>query len=217
MNLSKIIHTWYEKIKSLFWSGFLTILPLALTLTLFAFLYRTVRSWIHHINWLIPPAFRDFPGSDFIVVILVILGIGAILKFFLLRTLIDFVENLFGRVPLLRQVYFGIKKLINAFGPKDKDHFQRVVLVEFPRKGTYSIGFLTNENATDFVGLVCNNQAPEKGYFNVFVPHTPNPTTGFFIVVPAEECIQTCLSRQEAMTMIISGGILVPERLINKK
>ncbi len=212
----KVRHSWYEKIKSLFISGLLTLLPLALTITLFAFLYRTVRSWVHHINWLIPKAFRDIPGSDFVAVILVTIAIGAILKFFLLQKLVSAVEHLFRRVPLVRQVYFGIKKLIDAFGPKDKDHFQRVVLVEFPRKGTYSLGFLTNERASDFIGMISEHHDSNKKYFNIFVPHTPNPTTGFFIVVPEEECKPTVLTRQEAMTMIISGGIIVPERLVQK-
>ena len=205
----------FSALKSLFISGLLTLLPLALTVTLFAFLYRTIKSWLKPLYHLLPDALRCFPGSEFIVALIAILVVGTVLKLFLLRQIVELVERIFSRVPLVRQVYFGIKQLINAFGPKDAEHFQQVVLVEWPRHGTYSIGFLTN--------AVASPLPPQKSdqdqivYLNVFVPHTPTPTSGFFMIVPSDECIKTDLSRQEAMTLVISGGIIQPERWKNMR
>lgn len=200
----------FNTLKSLFISGLLTLLPLALTVTLFAFLYRTVKSWLNPLYHLLPTALKSLPLSEFIVALTVILVVGVVLKLFLLRQIVEIVEHLFRQVPLVRQIYFGIKQLINAFGPKDAEHFQQVVLVQWPRHGTYSVGFLTNEVPSP---LPPQGNDPEKvEYYNVFVPHTPTPTSGFFMIVPAHECIKTDLTRQEAMTIVISGGIIQPER-----
>lgn len=99
---------------------------------------------------------------------------------------------------------------VQAFSIQDKITFKQVVLVEFPRPGIHSVGFLTSELAPE---LTLNN--PQKCY-GVFIPTTPNPTSGFFVVVPESDMHIVDLTRQEAMAMIISGGIIQPERL-NKK
>lgn len=195
--------------KSLFVSGVLALLPLALTLSIFAFLFKTTQAWLNPIYNLLPEALKAIPGVEFVVVFAVIIAIGTIIKSFILRKLIDLFEWILGQVPLLKHVYFGIKQLLNAFGPKDDEHFKQVVLVEFPRRGSYSIGFVTNESSLHSPQKEAAE--PEKRYFNVFVPHTPNPTTGFFIFVPSDECTPLDISRQEAMTLIISGGIIQPE------
>lgn len=200
----------FSTLKSIFVSGLIALLPLALTVTLFAFLFRTAKSWLNPLYRLLPIDIQVVPLSEFIVALIGILLMGTILKLFLLRQIVEMVEHFFRQLPLIRQIYFGIKQLINAFGPKDVQHFQQVILVEFPRKGTYSIGFLTNEIPCPLPSLEKKEETDE--YHTVFVPHTPNPTSGFFILVPTRECISTDLSRQEAMTMIISGGIIQPQR-----
>lgn len=196
--------------KSLFISGLLTLLPLALTIVLFRFLFHTVKSWLSPIYQLLPDGLRAIPLSEFIVVIIAILAIGAILKGFLLKQCVESVEKIFKQVPLVRQVYFGLKQLMNAFGPKDASHFQKVILIEFPHPGTYSLAFLTNQIPSPLPHQTTDVQSVD--YLNVFLPHTPNPTSGFFLLVPSHKCIPTDLSRQEAMAMIISGGIIQPDR-----
>ncbi len=210
-----LLRRFLDLIKSLFISGFLTLLPLALTVTLFAFLFRTAKSWFKPVYLILPDFLKAIPESELIVVFLLILAVGAILKFFILRFVVDMVEAGLGKVPLVRQVYFGIKQLISAFGPKDKQHFQQVVLVEFPRRGTYSVGFLTNEFPSELAPKNAHGE-PHAIFYNIFVPHTPNPTTGFFILAPSHECITVPLTRQEAMTLIISGGIIQPDRFTKK-
>lgn len=211
ISLSKKI---FNTLKSLFVSGLLTLLPLALTLVLFRFLFHTLKSWLSPIYRLLPDGLRAIPLSEFFVVLIAILIVGAVLRGFFLKKFVDLVEQLFRRVPLVRQVYFGLKQLMNAFGPKDKQHFQQVVLIEFPQPGTYSLAFLTNNLPSP---LPPQNPTGQKiEYLNVFLPHTPNPTSGFFLIVPASGCIRTDLSRQEAMTMIISGGIIQPDRFMQQ-
>lgn len=210
----KIFKKIFNGTKSLFISGLLTLLPLALTLVLLRFLYHTLKSWLSPIYRLMPETLKAIPLSEFIVALIAILIVGAVLKGFLLKQVVEFVERLFKRVPLVRQIYFGLKQLMNAFGPKDSQHFQQVVLIEFPHAGTYSLAFLTNNLPSPL--LSSDNNTETTAYLNVFLPHTPNPTSGFFLIVPANKCIKTDLSRQEAMTMIISGGIIQPDRWANQ-
>jgi uncharacterized membrane protein len=102
-------------------------------------------------------------------------------------------------------VYSGIKKLVDAFSFQDKVSFTKVVRVEFPRPGIYSIGFLANQ--------IDETIAPDihKKYYTIFIPTTPNPTSGFLIIAPEDEITIIDISRQAAMAMIISGGIIQPD------
>ena len=115
-------------------------------------------------------------------------------------------EDIFSQIPLLNTVYFGAKQLIEAFSGNNKTSFKDVVYVQFPRPGIYSLGFLTSQ--------VPHEISPDttKIYYNVYIPTTPNPTTGFFIVIPQDEFHHANLTRQEAITLIISGGILQPDK-----
>src|SRR5262249_46797328 len=102
--------------------------------------------------------------------------------------------------------YIGIKQLVQAFNPHDKQSFKQVVLIEFPRPGIYSIGFITSDVNPEI------SPHSDRRYYNVFVPTTPNPTTGFFFMV-AQECVTIInISPKEAMALIISGGIIQPEQ-----
>lgn len=200
-------------IKSLFISGILTILPLTITIAIFMFLVRKTSVWASPIYNILPESLKVIPFSGVIAAIILIIGIGAIMRFFILRSLVEAVERMFHKVPLVSQVYFGIKQLINALGPKDKQHFQQVVLIEFPRRGSYSLGFLTSECHSALIsGRQVEGAPQDEVFYNVFVPHTPNPTGGFFLIIPKSQCTLTNLSRQEAMTIIISGGVIMPER-----
>jgi uncharacterized membrane protein len=140
-----------------------------------------------------------------ILAIALIFIVGTLYNMFLLRPIIHGIENIFSRIPLIRPVYSGIKKLVDAFSFQDKASFSKVVRVEFPRPGMYSIGFLANQ--------VDGTIAPDmdKKYFSIFIPTTPNPTSGFLIILPEEQITILDISRQEAMAMIISGGIIQPD------
>jgi len=210
--MKQIYHKILHEIKSIFLNGLFTILPLTLTLILFKASFNIIRGWISPISRIQPECLKPIAYSEFILVILFIFLLGIVLKFFVLKRLIHFIEeNIFFKVPLLRSVYSGIKQLVHALTQQDQMSFNKVVLVEFPTAGTYSLGFLTGE----FLNVM-PNQINTK-YYNIFIPTTPNPTTGFFVVVPKDKFSEIDLTRQEAMAIIISGGIIKPERFIKSQ
>ncbi len=196
-------------------NGLLTILPFTLTIGLFMLSFRLIITWLkpvqefieHPIRFLTTIAYKSI-ANQFILLILVIFLFGIVIRTILLRRLIGRIEELLFKIPLVRPVYSGIKQLILAFSVQDKITFKKVVLVEFPRKGIYSLGFLTSE--------LPHSIAPEVGqkFYNIFIPTTPNPTSGYFVILSENSFKTVDLTRQEAMAMIISGGIIQPERLI---
>ena len=149
---------------------------------------------------------RVIPHSEIFLVVIAIFVTGLIMQLFIATHIVHTIENsIFNRIPLLRQIYFSIKQLTHALNPSDQITFKYVVHVPFSSPGTYALGFLTN--------YIHPHLAPHRDipYVSVFVPTTPNPTTGFYLVVPEKDCRILDITRQEAMTMIISGGILQPE------
>lgn len=210
-SLFKRIRHVIAEITTFFLGGLFTILPLALTLSIFYFAWHfinKVTAPLHDI--IVPPLLRSIPYFEVIFVVLIIIGIGALMELVLARTIIHALEKAIGNLPLIRPIYSGIKQLTSALSMKDKASFTHVVLVEFPRKGIYSVGFLSS----DFPAALSPDKATKM--YNVFIPATPNPLHGYYIVCPEAEVIITELSRQEAMSMIISGGIIQPERYQQK-
>lgn len=196
----------FDKLKSLFLNGILFILPLAITVFLLKAVFGFVKSWLYPLKKFEPALFKTIPHDEIVLAALIILGIGFLSKNFLLKKFMHSFEELIKKIPLIGTVYTGVKQLGHALTNQDKLSFNQVVLAEFPNKGSYCVGFLTGE---------CPAQmSPDttQPYLNVYIPTTPNPTTGFFILMPAEKVIMTPLTRQEAMTLIISGGIIQPER-----
>jgi uncharacterized membrane protein len=162
-------------------------------------------SWLEPLKRFSLPFIGTIPYSEVLLAFALILIAGALYNMFLLRPIIHGIERLFEKIPLIRPVYSGIKKLVHAFSFQDKASFSQVVRIEFPKKGIYSIGFLASQIDTH----IAPNS--DKKYFSVFVPTTPNPTSGFLVLVPEEEIAILDISRQDAMAMIISGGIIQPD------
>lgn len=200
-----------DSIKRFFLTGFLTLLPIALTIALFTTAFRIINNWVHPVYHITPQFLKNVPHSEIIFVIIAIFIIGAVIKILLLEPFIETIESLFSKIPLVSQIYFGIKQIVFAWGPQDEVSFQQIILIEFPRSGVYSLGFIT--------GIVPPSLTPNKDikFYSIFIPNTPNPTTGYYIIAPQDECVPTPLTRQEAMSIIISGGIITPDRFIKEK
>lgn len=207
-----------DEIRSIFVSGLLTLLPIALTIALFSFTFKLIKSWSQPLYCVLPESLRCIPSSSVLVALFTIIIVGAILRYLLLHPIVEFIENyIFGNIPLVKQVYFGIKQLIKTLYPNNinDSEVQKVVLVQFPRPGVYCVGLVTGiTHPHMFIGEYGKQTPPV--YYNVFVPTTPNPTTGFFFMIAESECQATNLTRQEAMTLVISGGIIQPEHFIKK-
>lgn len=200
-------HAW-----TLFLSGLFTILPFILTISLFTIVVRFIMSWLTPIRaYLNPTILGIMPHAELIIVLIFIFLVGFIYNMVILRPIIHLIEDAFLNLPLIKPIYTGIKQLVHAFSLQDKITFRQVVIVQFPRNGVYSIGFLTSELPSEITPQT------EKSFFIVYIPTTPNPTSGYCVIVPKEDIHHIDLTRQEAMALIISGGIIRPERFNTKE
>ena len=190
----------------LFISGFLTLLPLTLTYSVFAFSFKIIKNLFEPLTLLQHkiPFLRNIPHAEIVLALVLVILAGIFLRSFIIQSLFHLFESQINKIPLIRPVYSGTKQLVNAFSPKDGEGFQKVVLVEFPSQGTFCYGFQTN--------AVPSPLAPDHSasFIGVFVPTSPNPTSGFFIMVKKEQIQNVDITPQEAMALIISGGIVYP-------
>lgn len=206
MSLLKALNACMDFIWSLFLHGLLTILPITVTLAIFNVSFKLLKSWLEPVTQFCPTYLICIPHVEIFVAIILIFLVGTILKLFMLRSLVHTLEALVLKLPIIRTVYRGVQQLVNAFNPQDQISFKQVVYVEFPREGVYSVGFLTSEMPPELA------PATDTSYVSVFIPTTPMPTSGFFILIARHKIMSTRLTHQEAIAMIISGGIIHPER-----
>lgn len=200
-------------IKKALINGLLTLLPITLTIGLFALSARLIIGWLEPIQYFMRHPIATLTEIPYGTLISQLFGfllfvfiIGVIVKALLLRQLIDLVEDVISKIPIVRPIYSGTKQLVQAFSTQDKESFKQVVMVEFPRTGMYSIGFMTSELSHSIAPNI------EKRMYNIFIPTTPNPTSGFFVIAPEDSFIPLDITRQEAMSLILSSGIIQPGR-----
>ena len=139
------------------------------------------------------------------IVFVFITLLGWTSRFLIGRFALGWIESVMIRLPLVRNIYTTAKQIIETFGKQNKAVFQKVVLVEFPRQGCYALGFVTSKTN----GEIQSGSAAQL--VNVFVPTTPNPTSGFLIMLPEESIRIMQMSVAEGMKLIISGGVVVPD------
>lgn len=207
--LHKLMNCGYMSIHfiwNLFLQGLLTILPITLTLAIFNISFRFLKSWLEPIRKVCPPHLACVPHAEIFLSILIIFLIGTIVKIFMFRSLVHAIEAIVLRVPIIRTVYRGVQQLVKAFNPQDELTFKEVIFIEFPKEGIYSIGFVTAKLPPELSPHL------DQQYVSIFIPTTPMPTSGFFIIAPIHKIQPAPLSHQEAIALIISGGIIKPER-----
>ena len=206
MSLKSILFKPFRFLWSLFLNGLITLLPLTLTIVIFHLTIKIVSGWLEPLQDLKPEFLKSIPYSEILLVLIAIFFVGVILRILVLRSIVHSTESIIAKIPLVRPVYTGIRQLVQAFGVQDKRSFKKVVLIEFPKEGIFSLGFLTSE--------LSKQLSPNKEikHFTIFVPTTPNPTSGYFIIIPEKKIQVVDLSHQEAMALIISGGIIQPDR-----
>ncbi|MBW6463418.1 MAG: DUF502 domain-containing protein [Firmicutes bacterium] len=144
------------------------------------------------------------PGIGFAAGILLILLIGFIASNIIGSRLINFSDSLLQRLPLAKGIYTSAKQIIDAFTVQGKNAFQKVVLIEYPRKGLFVLGFVTGSS---------KGEIQEKTHgetLNIFIPTTPNPTSGMLILAPRHEVIELDMTVEQGMKVIISGGLFSP-------
>ena len=141
----------------------------------------------------------EIPGIEILISIIFITFVGGLSLSFLGKRLLKLIDDLFKRIPFLRTVYSAIVQMTETFSKKD-DNKKNVVLIEYPRKGFWAVGFATKENDGEMSKKV------NKKLINVFVPTTPNPTSGFLLMFPIDEVIYLNMSFEEASKFIVSAG-----------
>ncbi len=193
-------------IKKYFLTGLLVLIPLFLT----GSILLTLFNWTDRVLGLIPRVYRPeellgfpIPGLGLILTVAIIFVIGGLVANVIGRKLVATGERILEKIPFLRWFYFSSKQIIEAVFMSTQDSFRRAVLLEYPRKGLYSIGFITGES----IGQL-EESVPRS--FTVFVPTTPNPTSGYLIVVPQAETIPLDWSVDEAFRVIVSAGVIMP-------
>ena len=137
--------------------------------------------------------------------LIIILGVGIIARNVIGEKLIEMGENFLDKIPIVRKIYFTVQQLVSGLFLRNKTAFEDVVLVEFPKDDIYQIGFLTNEKT----GEISNKT--EQVLVNVFVPTTPNPTSGRLALVPQEEIIDLDMTVEEGLKYVVSAGTVIPE------
>ena len=190
-------------LRNYFITGVVVLIPIGFTLYLSKILIGLSSKLLpENIN---PNSYLPFaiPGIEIIISLIFITIVGGLSLSFLGKKILKLIDDLFKRIPLLRTIYSAISQMTETFSNKDSDK-KSVVLVEYPRKGVWAVGFATKENKGEL------KNKTQRELVNVFVPTTPNPTSGFLLMFPKEDLIYLDMTFEEASKFIVSAGTSNP-------
>jgi uncharacterized membrane protein len=198
-----------KRLRNYFISGLLFWIPLALSVLVIKFFLEVVNNLVP--KRLLPESLLNLdttiPGSGIILVILIILITGALVTNILGRKLVDLWERALNKIPGFRNIYNALKKISSTVLNTSSDSFRKAYLIQYPSKGIWVIAFQSG----DYEGEVKNIIGGEV--INLFVPTTPNPTSGFFVMMPKKDAYELQMSVEEAFKLVISAGVVTPENL----
>ena len=193
----------WQRISAYFVRGLITLLPLLVTIWLLWFMFSFFDGILGNIITYIFG--RHFPGLGFIITVLLIFLAGYFATHIFGASLFKFGEELLFRIPIVKGVYSAAKQINDVlFVQKSAEEYRRACLIEYPRKGMWSVGFVTSDAAAEI-----EVKAKEK-MINVFIANTPTPATGFLVMVPAREVILLDMKIDDAVKYVISAGVLKP-------
>ena len=220
------------ELRNHFLTGLIIVGPVGITLYIVWWFVNLIDAWVKPLldQW-ITPAFNqlfetwikpllpdgyvpDFhmpyniPGIGLLFGILLLMLIGALAANLFGRTLVSYGEKMLGRMPVVRSVYSGLKQIFETVLSKSSNSFQKVGIIEYPRNGLYAIVFVSTETTGEIKDRFDEEDA---GLISVFLPTTPNPTSGFLLFVPRADIVYLDMSVEEAAKMVISAGLVVPE------
>ena len=191
------------KLRNYFFTGVIVLIPIGFTLYLSKFLInfsaRLVPSGLNP-NTYLP---YSIPGIEIILTVIFITIVGGLSLSFLGKKFLQIIDDLFKRIPILRTIYSAIGQMTESFR-NQQGNKKSVVLIEYPRKGSWAVGFATKENTGEIKSKTNIN------LINVFVPTTPNPTSGFLLMIPKEDLVYLDMSFEEASKFIVSAGTSSP-------
>ena len=187
-------------LRNYFITGVVVLIPIGFTLYLTKFLIGISSKIIpENIN---PNSYLPYaiPGIEIIISVVFITFVGGLSLSFLGKRILKLIDDLFKRIPVLRTIYSAIVQMTETFSNKDNNDKKSVVLIEYPRKGVWAVGFATKENQ----GII--KEKINEELINVFVPTTPNPTSGFLLMVPKKDLIYLDVTFEQASKFIVSAG-----------
>jgi uncharacterized membrane protein len=188
-------------------AGLLVLVPLAITVWLLDWFIGTLDQTLD----ILPSAWHPdkligfhIPGFGVLLALAIVLVIGAVTSNFLGRKLVSWWDALLSRIPIVRSIYSSVKQVSDTLFSENGNAFRKALLVQWPREGVWTIGFQTGTPGGDVV-----NHLPGD-YLSVYVPTTPNPTGGYFVMLKRDECVELNMSVDQALTYVISMGVVVP-------
>ena len=194
----------WQSIKTRIIAGLLAIVPIAVTFWILKFLFTFLDS-------LASPFLKkvgiEIPGLGIILTLLFIFVLGLFITNVLGKTLFNWGEKILAKLPIVNTIYNTIKQITSAFSGSTVKSFEQVIFIQYPREGLWTMCFVTNQSKNE------NGDT----FYHVFVPTTPNPTSGVFIVIPKKDAIHPDISVEDGLKAIISGGILDPGNSLSGK
>ena len=192
-----------SKLRNAFIAGIVVLVPIGFTLYLTLFLIKISSKLIP--NEINPNNYLPFsiPGLEILLSVIFITIVGGISLSFFGKKILSLINDLFKRIPILRTIYSAFGQMTESFTNKS-DNKKSVVLIEYPKKGSWAVGFATKENKGEI------SKKTNKDLINVFVPTTPNPTSGFLLMFPKDEVIFLDMTFEEASKFIVSAGTSDP-------
>jgi uncharacterized membrane protein len=198
-----------KRLRNYFISGLLFWIPLALSVLLIKFFLEVVNNLVP--TRLLPESLLNLdttiPGSGIVLVILIILITGALVTNILGRKLLDLWERALNKIPGFRNIYNALKKISSTVLNTSSESFRKAFLIQYPSKGIWVIAFQSGDYKGEVESII------GKDVINLFVPTTPNPTSGFFVMIPKKDAVELQMSVEEAFKLVISAGVVTPENL----
>ena len=187
-----------QNFRSKLFAGVATLLPLYLTFFVIKFLFVTLEEMS---DPLLKRFNLEIPGLGIILTVVLIYILGFLVTNFLGRKIFNLGERIVKKVPIVNMIYTTLKQITDTFTKGSTDAFEGAVYIQYPRQGLWTMAFISGESKT-------KDGVP---YYHLFVPTTPNPTSGFFLMIPQADTVATGMSVEEGLKTIISGGLLAPE------
>ena len=205
--------SFFGKLRSWFFTGLLVTAPVLLTLYITWLVVDLLDSQVvnllpaswHEFSVLNVPIFGQIPGFGLLICVIIITLIGAVASGFLGRWIIKLGEKVLNKMPVVRSIYSAFKQILETVLASQSDAFRDVVLVQYPREGLWVIGFVTGVTKGEVQDSIPITTV------NVFVPTTPNPTSGFLLFCPKDDLIYLKMTVEQALKLVVSGGIVTPE------
>jgi len=195
-------------------AGLLVLVPLAVTVWLLNWIISTLDQTLE----ILPGDWHPdkllgvhIPGFGVLLALVIVLSIGAIATNFLGKKLVSWWDALLNRIPIVRSIYSSVKQVSDTLFSENGNAFRKALLVQWPRPGVWTIAFQTGIPGGDVINHL------QGEYLSVYVPTTPNPTGGYFVMLPKADCIELKMSVDEALTYVISMGVVVPGSAANYK